>query len=340
MLQQLLNITTISRTTLICIHANNSVIPRESKKRNCIQHPRNQAMASFNFISLALFIALCFTGMNSGLAARHLLQLPPLPSMPNLPKPAALPPLPTIPATLPQPTLPTLPTTQPAALPKPTLPPLPSFPSLPTLPKGKRVLAAQAGEEKVEVQATPALEVLGFQVGELRFRQGWDFREWWQLRQCGFRELRYLRQCRFQKMACLNLKRNIHNNKRNQAMASFNRIALALFIALCFSSMNAGLAARHLLQMPSLPSLPNLPKPAALPPLPTIPATLPQPALPTLPTTQPALPKPTLPPLPSFPSLPTIPKVTLPPLPSMPSIPTIPTTIPSIPFLSPPPAGN
>ncbi|KAJ4826354.1 hypothetical protein Tsubulata_008585 [Turnera subulata] len=55
-------------------------------------------MASFNCIALALFIALGFSTMNTGLAARHLLQLPPLPSMPNLPKPAALPPLPTIPA--------------------------------------------------------------------------------------------------------------------------------------------------------------------------------------------------------------------------------------------------
>ncbi|CAK7355142.1 unnamed protein product [Dovyalis caffra] len=106
---------------------------------------------------------------------------------------------------------------------------------------------------------------------------------------------------------------------------------LALFIAL---SVSGGEAARHLLQFPPLPSIPNLPKPTS-PPLPSLP-TLPQP---TLPTTQPSFPNPTLPPLPSLPTMPTLPKVTLPPLPSMPSIPTIPTTIPSIPFLSPPP-GN
>ncbi|CAK7355178.1 unnamed protein product [Dovyalis caffra] len=118
-------------------------------------------------------------------------------------------------------------------------------------------------------------------------------------------------------------------------MAAFNCFFIsALFIAL---SVSGGEAARHLLQFPPLPSIPNLPKPTS-PPLPSIP-TLPQPTLPTLPTTQPSLPKPTLPPLPSLPTMPTLPKVTLPPLPSMPSIPTIPTTIPSIPFLSPPP-GN
>ncbi|KAE8726028.1 hypothetical protein F3Y22_tig00007895pilonHSYRG00063 [Hibiscus syriacus] len=72
-----------------------------------------------------------------------------------------------------------------------------------------------------------------------------------------------------------------------------------------------------------------------LPPMPT--TGLPQPTIPTLPT----LPKPgTLPPLPSIPNLPTAPKVTLPPMPSFPSIPTIPTTIPSIPFLSPPPSAT
>ncbi|CAK7355174.1 unnamed protein product [Dovyalis caffra] len=100
-------------------------------------------------------------------------------------------------------------------------------------------------------------------------------------------------------------------------MSSINCLILALFVALSFSG---GESARHLLQ---------LPKPT-MPPLPSIPT------LPTLPTTQPSLPKPTLPPLPSLPTMPTLPKVTLPPLPSMPSIPT---TIPSIPFLSPPP-GN
>ncbi|XP_022762149.1 RNA-binding protein 12-like [Durio zibethinus] len=121
-------------------------------------------------------------------------------------------------------------------------------------------------------------------------------------------------------------------------MASFNCFILAFFMALSFSSINAGLAARHLLQLPPLPPMPTLPG-ATLPPLPSIP-NLPQPTIPTLP--QPSLPKPsTLPPLPSLPTLPTIPtgpKVTLPPLPSLPSIPTMPTTIPSIPFFSPPPA--
>ncbi|KAJ9159182.1 hypothetical protein P3X46_024704 [Hevea brasiliensis] len=102
-------------------------------------------------------------------------------------------------------------------------------------------------------------------------------------------------------------------------MASFNCFILAFFVALSFSSMDAGLAARHLLQFPPLPSVPNLPKPA-LPPMPAIPT----------------LPQPTLPPIPSLPTIPTVPKVNLPPLPSIPSIPT---TIPSIPFLSPPP-GN
>ncbi|KAG6767486.1 hypothetical protein POTOM_028691 [Populus tomentosa] len=125
--------------------------------------------------------------------------------------------------------------------------------------------------------------------------------------------------------------------KFSAKMASFNCFVLALLIAFSFPG---GEAARHLLQLPPLPSVPNLPKPT-LPPMPSIPA-LPQPTLPTLPTTQPSLPKPTLPPLPSLPTTPSLPKVTLPPLPSMPSIPTIPipTTIPSIPFLSPPPAGN
>lgn len=96
-------------------------------------------------------------------------------------------------------------------------------------------------------------------------------------------------------------------------MASFNCFVLALFMALSFSSVNVGLAARHLLQLPTLPPLPSIPN-------------LPQPTMPTLP--QPSLPNPV-----ALPPLPTIP--TLPPLPSLPSIPTLPTTIPSF---SPPPA--
>ena len=136
------------------------------------------------------------------------------------------------------------------------------------------------------------------------------------------------------------------------SMPTFKCLFLALFI---FLSFFGGEAARNLLQLPNLPSVPNLPKPT-LPPLPSIP-TLPQPTLPitqpslpkptlpplpSLPTmpTMPAVPKLTLPPLPSMPTLPTVPKVTLPPLSSMPSMPTIPipTALPSIPFLSPPPA--
>ncbi|KAI5558362.1 hypothetical protein BDE02_17G035700 [Populus trichocarpa] len=82
-------------------------------------------MASLNCFILALFIAV---SLSRGEAARHLLQLPPLPSVPRLPKP----PLPSIPS-LPQPALPTLPTTQQPSLPKPSLPPLPSMPTLPTV---------------------------------------------------------------------------------------------------------------------------------------------------------------------------------------------------------------
>ncbi|KAF3435170.1 hypothetical protein FNV43_RR22257 [Rhamnella rubrinervis] len=116
------------------------------------------------------------------------------------------------------------------------------------------------------------------------------------------------------------------------------------------SNIIGGLAARQLLQittqpnlpkLPPLPTIPNLPNPTtSLPPLPSMPTTLPQPS---------QLAKPTLPPLPSLPSIPTtLPKLSLPPLPAtaslpnMPSIRTIPTifrtTIPSIPFLSPPPS--
>ncbi|KAK8987526.1 hypothetical protein V6N11_027276 [Hibiscus sabdariffa] len=104
-------------------------------------------------------------------------------------------------------------------------------------------------------------------------------------------------------------------------MASLNCFILALFAALMFSGIDVGLAARRLQQLPPIPTLPT--------------TGLPQPTIPALPT----LPKPgLLPPLPTIPNLPTVPKVTLPPLPSFPSIPAIPTTIPSIPFLSPPPS--
>ncbi|XVE66568.1 hypothetical protein DITRI_Ditri08aG0089000 [Diplodiscus trichospermus] len=83
-------------------------------------------MASFNSFILAFFVVLSFSSINDGPAARHLLQLPPLPR-------ATLPPLPSLP-NLPQPTIPTLPTTPPS-LPKPgALPSLPTMPTLPTLP--------------------------------------------------------------------------------------------------------------------------------------------------------------------------------------------------------------
>ncbi|PPR84257.1 hypothetical protein GOBAR_AA36454 [Gossypium barbadense] len=107
-------------------------------------------------------------------------------------------------------------------------------------------------------------------------------------------------------------------------MASFNCFALAFFVALSFSSIDVGLAARQLQQLPPMPTLPT----TTLPPLPSIP-NLPQPSIPPFPRLG------ALPPLPTMPALPT-----LPPLPSMPSIPTIPTTIRSIPFFSPPPSPS
>lgn len=95
-------------------------------------------------------------------------------------------------------------------------------------------------------------------------------------------------------------------------MASSNCFVLALFVALAFASVDEGLAARHLMQLPTLPPLPSIPG-------------IPQ--------------QPTLPPIPSVPPIPSIPKIpTPPPLPSIPSFPNIPTTIPSIPFFSPPPS--
>ncbi|KAJ1396515.1 hypothetical protein SESBI_32451 [Sesbania bispinosa] len=125
-------------------------------------------------------------------------------------------------------------------------------------------------------------------------------------------------------------------------MASGKCFITALLLALTFSSMSFSLAARHLLQTaPTLPGIPTLPKPT-LPPLPSIP-TLPQGNVPPLPTI-PTLPQPTLPPLPSMsiPTIPTLPQVNLPPLPatSLPNFPQIPTTMPSIPFLSPPPSTS
>ncbi|KAB5515991.1 hypothetical protein DKX38_026639 [Salix brachista] len=84
--------------------------------------------------------------LQRGEAARQLLQLPPLPSVPNLPKPT-LPPMPSIP-TVPQPTLPT---TQPS-LPKPSLPPLPSLPTMPSLPKNSAELRLLINDETVDIE--------------------------------------------------------------------------------------------------------------------------------------------------------------------------------------------
>ncbi|KAK9043407.1 hypothetical protein V6N11_071752 [Hibiscus sabdariffa] len=98
-------------------------------------------------------------------------------------------------------------------------------------------------------------------------------------------------------------------------MTSFNCFILALFVALMFSGIDVDLAARRLQQLPSLPKTGLTPLPQ-----PTIPIVL----------------KPgSLHPLHSILNLPSAPKVTLP---SFPLIPIIPKTIPSIPFLSPPPS--
>ncbi|XVF68252.1 hypothetical protein PTKIN_Ptkin10aG0190400 [Pterospermum kingtungense] len=63
-------------------------------------------------------------------------------------------------------------------------------------------------------------------------------------------------------------------------MASFNCFMFSIFKALTFSSLNVGLAARRLQQLPPLPTIPNLPRTG----LPSIP-TLPMPTIPNLPTT-------------------------------------------------------
>ncbi|XP_028771693.1 RNA-binding protein 12-like [Neltuma alba] len=127
------------------------------------------------------------------------------------------------------------------------------------------------------------------------------------------------------------------------ASSSGRSIVETFLLVLTVSSMmmSSGLEARRLLQttQPSIPNMPgipsNLPKPTGLPPLPSIPSNIPP-----LPTNLPNMPKPNaLPPFPSIPQFPTVPQATLPPLPNIPSIPTIPTTMPSIPFLSPPPSN-
>ncbi|KAK8552553.1 hypothetical protein V6N12_041142 [Hibiscus sabdariffa] len=100
-------------------------------------------------------------------------------------------------------------------------------------------------------------------------------------------------------------------------MTSFNCFILALFAALMFFSIDVGLAARRLHQLPPLPK-------TGLPPLP-------QPTIPTV------LKPGSLPQLPSIPNLSSAPKVTLS---SFPLIPTISTTIPSIPFFFPPPSST
>ncbi|KAK9028913.1 hypothetical protein V6N11_026048 [Hibiscus sabdariffa] len=98
-------------------------------------------------------------------------------------------------------------------------------------------------------------------------------------------------------------------------MTSLNCFILALFAALMFSSIGIDLAARRLQQLPPLSKI-------GLPPLPH----------PTIPT---VLKPGSLPQFPSILNLSSAPKVTLP---SFPLIPTISTTIPSIPFLFPPPS--
>ncbi|KAK9046726.1 hypothetical protein V6N11_052604 [Hibiscus sabdariffa] len=98
-------------------------------------------------------------------------------------------------------------------------------------------------------------------------------------------------------------------------MTSFNCFTLALFAALMFSSIDVDLVTHRLQQLPPLPKI-------GLPPLP-------QPTIPTV------LKLGSLPQLHTIPNLSSAPKVTLP---SFPLIPTISTTIPSIPFLFPPPS--
>ncbi|XP_054776200.1 protein PELPK1-like [Prosopis cineraria] len=130
----------------------------------------------------------------------------------------------------------------------------------------------------------------------------------------------------------------------SSSSSSVKSFITALFL-MALTSMMMSLSvveARHLLQTtkPSIPNMPgipiNLPKPTGLPPLPSIPIN----NIPPLPTNIPNLPKPnSLPPLPSMPTIPKLPQVTLPPLPKLPSIPTLPTTMPSIPFFSPPPSN-
>ncbi|KAK8497916.1 hypothetical protein V6N11_024287 [Hibiscus sabdariffa] len=98
-------------------------------------------------------------------------------------------------------------------------------------------------------------------------------------------------------------------------MTSFNYFILALFATLMFSSIDVDLAARRLQQLPPLPKI-------GMPPLPqsTIPTVLKPGSLPQLHIIL---------------NLSSAPKVTLP---SFPLIPMISTTIPSIPFLFPPPS--
>ncbi|KAM7257582.1 hypothetical protein ACFE04_013323 [Oxalis oulophora] len=125
-------------------------------------------------------------------------------------------------------------------------------------------------------------------------------------------------------------------------MAIHNNLMLALFVVVTFSSINVGLSARNLLQIPALPTIPiSLPKPTVSQ-VPVIP-TLPQPTVPNFPITQPSLnlPKPTLPSIPTIPNFPSI--TTIPNFPSLPTIPNVIPTIPNgiiptIPFFSPPSA--
>ncbi|GLT94395.1 hypothetical protein SLE2022_121370 [Rubroshorea leprosula] len=96
-------------------------------------------------------------------------------------------------------------------------------------------------------------------------------------------------------------------------MASFNTFILTFFMALTFSSMEVGLATRHLQQLlrqPQLSTLPTLPN--ELPPLPSVPI-LPQPTIQSSDLPLPSLPDPSSLPLPSLPNRGSV----LPPLPSI-----------------------
>ncbi|KAJ4775363.1 hypothetical protein LUZ62_060759 [Rhynchospora pubera] len=129
-------------------------------------------------------------------------------------------------------------------------------------------------------------------------------------------------------------------------MAFNTKFLLAFLLAVV--AIDGSIAARHLLDTTAAPeAAPTTPKPT-IPAIPTVPSTIPGipttiptalPPMPTIPTAIPAIPKvpTTLPPIPAvtaIPSIPTTIPTTLPPIPA-----TIPGfQIPSIPYLSQPPA--